>query len=202
MTVDPSQLVYEGFAEEHGGEYVGRAVVYTPEAEMVFETEVSLDDMTGFRVVFDAGSLSGEDIDRAGSRFGIEDVQETDRVVPDMDFLGSGRPDGAPTERVKGYVFEGDGYSFNVGLEDVGSKRHSKLVVDGVYGRTEDLEEKAAKYARELSDFEVRPFTEYMEEDEGVNPEKVAEWEKQTWEDLIEESFREAVQAVPLEEQR
>lgn len=202
MSVDPSQLVYEGLAEEHSDEYVGRAVVYTPEGEMVFETEVSVDGVTGFRIVFDAGDVSGEDIDQAGARFGIEDIQETDRVVPGMGFLGSGSPDGAPTERVRRYVFEGESYSFNVGLEDVGSKRQSKLVVDGVYGLIEDLEGSVAGYASELSDFEIRPFTKYMEKDEGLSPEKVADWEKETWEDIIEESFREAVQAVPVQEQR
>lgn len=199
-SLDPSQLVYESLTEPHGDDYVGRSVVYSPEGEMVFESEVNVEGETGFRMVFDAGDMGKDDVEDELEGFDVAGVNSSERVSPEMDYLGIGCPEGAPTEEAWSYVLE-DGIEFNVALEDVGSSRRSKLVVDGVYERKEDLEEAVARYANELSDFDIRPFTGYMEEDAGVNPENKRKWELKTWSELIGESFREAIQAIPLEDQ-
>ena len=198
MTIDPNQFVYESFTENHGEDYVGHAVAYTPEGQMVLEAKFNPTGVNDFELVFDAGSLSEEEIDRVDLKFGIDEVHETDRVVSDMSYLGAGHPDGAPTEQARAYTFDEDDYSFNVGLEDVGIERSSKLIVDGVYRSSEGVEERVAEYAQEVSGFDIIPFVEYMEEHNGVSPEKVDSSKEETWEDLIEECLEEAVQAVSV----
>lgn len=202
MSIDPEQIVYESSRQQHGDGYVGHAVAYTPEGRMVFEAEFNPTGTNDFELVFDAGSVSREEIDRVNLRFGIDEVQEASRVVEDMSFLGEDHPEGAPTEQARGYIFDEDNYSFNVELEDVGIERKSKLVVDGVYKNSEGVGERIAEYAREVSDFDITPFVEYTEDYNGITPKKLDTSKEETWEDLIEECLEEAAQAVTINERK